>query len=91
MVITLSDDEERMLSRFAAAQNLTPRQALDQLLSSPVPQRRRWTPDELEMLRNPANSPRSLAKALNRSANAISVRRALLRKEDATDATTHQA
>lgn len=82
MVITLSEDEERMLARHAAAQNLTPEQALRQLISSPPPQRRAWTEQELRQLRDPRNAPRDLAVALGRSVQAVSQRRHQLAYEE---------
>lgn len=75
MVTALSQDQERLLARHAAARNTTPALALQALLESSPPQRRPWTPEELAYLRDPRNSPRDIARITGRSATAISVRR----------------
>jgi hypothetical protein len=75
MVTQLSQDQERLLARHAAARNLTPEQALQALLDAPTPQRRPWTDQELAYLRDPHNRPRDIARKTGRSTTSISVRR----------------
>lgn len=79
---TLTPDQERLLSRHAAARNCTPAEALNALLESNPPQRRPWTPEELDLLRNPRNAPRDIARRTGRSSTAISVRRNQLAHEE---------
>lgn len=84
-MVTLTSEQERRLTQHAAASNSTPSEALDALLSLPPLRqgpRRRWTPEELVFLRNPKNTPRDLAKLLNRTEASISARRTQLAREE---------
>lgn len=81
-MVSLTEDQERLLSQHAAARGQTPAEALQTLLESPLPARKRWSEQDLILLRNPANSPRSLSLILKRSPSAISVRRHQLAKEE---------
>lgn len=78
-MIQLSPPQLRRLTLHAAARNLTPEEALQVLLDTPLPAplraRRPWTAEELQMLANPRNSPRDLAVRTGRTRAAISNKR----------------
>lgn len=81
-MVTLTEDQERMLAQHAAARNCSPAQALQALLSQPMPRKRAWSPTELDYLRDPRNSPRNIAALTGRSVSSVSVRRHQLAKEE---------
>lgn len=81
----LTRDQYRKLTKHAAALNATPEEALQVLLDLPPltgnPARRPWTADELAMLANPANSPRTIAAKIGRTRASVSNKRhKMLRK-----------
>lgn len=75
------------LTKHAAASATTPDEALDALLALPPlnparASRRRWTEDELRLLRNPRNTPATLAKILHRTEASVSARRTQLAHDE---------
>jgi hypothetical protein len=90
VTIQLTPTQQQRLIEHAAATGQGLEDTLDELLAQPpIPaaaDRRRWTPEELELLRNPKNSPRSIARRTGRSVASVSARRYQLSKKDATDA-----
>lgn len=76
---TLTRDQYRKLTKHAAALDTTPEDALNTLLDLPPlsgnPVRKPWEPWELELLANPANSPRTLARRTGRTRASISNKR----------------
>lgn len=80
---TLTPEQERGLIRHAAALRTTLPEALDVLLTSPpAPNRRLWTPEELTLLRNPANRPKDIARRTGRTITAVSNRRSQLARDE---------
>jgi hypothetical protein len=80
---TLTPEQERGLIRHAAALRTTLPEALDILLTAPpAPNRRLWTPEELQLLRNPANRPKDIARTTGRTVTAVSNRRSQLAREE---------
>lgn len=75
-----------LLTQHAAASNTTPDEALDALLALPPLRtqgpRRRWTEQELILLRNPRNKPRDIARQLGRTEASVSARRSQLAREE---------
>lgn len=82
VTLTLTEDQERRLAAHATARNMSLPDALQDLLDAEPPQRRAWTPEELDYLRDPRNSPRSIAAWTNRSVTSVSVRRSQLAKAE---------
>jgi len=80
---TLTPEQERGLIRHAAALRVTLPEALDILLTAePSPNRRLWTEDELQLLRNPRNAPRDIARRTGRTVTAVSNRRSQLARDE---------
>lgn len=88
--MTLTTEQERRLTAHAAARSLTPAEALQALLDTPLPaplhSRRPWTPEELALLANPRNSPRDLAVRTGRTRAAVSNKRNKMNRKPASDA-----
>ena len=88
---TLNRDQYRRLTEHAAALSSTPEEALNTLLELPLlspapPRPRPWTPEELLLLANPANSPRSIALRTGRTRTAVSNKRLKMRKQQHAEA-----
>lgn len=88
----LTRDQYRRLIQHAAALDTTPEEALNTLLGlpllTPAKHTRPWTAEELALLANPANTPRTLALRTGRTRSAISNKRHKMMKAAAANATT---
>lgn len=78
-MVTLTRAQYLRLVQHAAAQAITPEEALQTLLDQePITSSRAhrpWSEDELDAIRNPANSPRAIARTYGRTTSAVSNKR----------------
>jgi hypothetical protein len=81
-VVTLTLPQERRLAVHAAALQLTPDEALTALLDAPpvssAPARKPWSATEIDMLLNPANRTRDIARRTGRTPASVANKRSKL-------------